>query len=456
MSVLISLLMVFTFALPAFADDTPTGSITISNTVKDEEYKTYRLLDLESYDADKDVYAYKVNNAWKGFFAEGAAGAAYITIENDYASWTNENQDAATLQAFAKAALTYAAANNIQPVATETASGETVTFSNLALGYYLVDSSVGTLCTLDTTNPNAQIKDKNDKPDVEKKIEENGEKKDDNDVQIGDTIHFAIDVSVKKGAENYVLHDTMTAGLTFNNDIAIDGLTEGTDYTVSTTNADGCTFEVKFADNYLNSVTAATTVTVKYTATLNNQAVIKDANTNKAHLTYGSNSSTTEKETETYTYQLTVVKTNTSSELLANAIFELSKNGTTIKFNKPDANKEEYVVDPNGSVTQITTDDSGTFVIKGLGTGEYQLTEIKAPAGYNTLADPITITVSRDGIAKGGAKLSNDTLTVENQSGSLLPSTGGIGTTIFYVIGGLMMLVAAVLLITKKRMSRNK
>ena len=460
MSVLVSLLMIFTFALPAFADSA-TASITISNAVQGETYKAYKLLDLESYDASNNLYVYKVTAAWKDFFQTGA-GASYITVDSqDYAAWKNGvTVNEANLKTLIDAALTYAETKSITPTATQTAGNTSVTFDNLDLGYYLVNSSVGTLCELNTVYQNLTIVDKNEKPDVDKNIVEGTSKVTSNDVQIGDTVNYEVIVHAKKGAKNYVLHDTMSKGLTFNKtSVAIEGLTASTDYTLVTDGlSDGCTFEIQFTDSYLKRLTSDTDIKVTYTATLNENAVVKTgANTNKVMLKYGNNQSTVEKETETYTYQLTVVKTNADeTKKLKGAIFKLSTDeagSQTLKFTKKNG---QYVVDPNGAIGTITTTDSGTFTIVGLDAKEYYLTETVAPAGYNKLADPIKLVVSKNNVTKDGVVLANDTLTVTNQSGTLLPGTGGIGTTIFYVIGGLLMAAAAVLLITKKRMNSDK
>lgn len=460
MSVLVSLLMIFTFALPAFADSA-TASITISNAVQGETYEAYKLLDLESYDASNNLYVYKATADWQEFFQTGE-GKNYITVDSqNYAAWKKgvaENET--NLKALIDAALVYAETKSVTPTATQTATNTSVTFDNLGLGYYLVNSSVGTLCELKTVNQALTIVDKNEKPDVDKNIVEGTGKVTRNDAQIGDTVNYEVTVHAKKGAKNYVLHDIMSNGLTFNKtSVAIEGLIAGTDYTLVTDGlSDGCTFEIRFTDSYLKNLTDNADIKVTYTATLNENAVVKTAaNTNKVVLKYGNNQSTVEKETETYTYRLTVVKTNADeTKKLKGAIFKLStdKDGNyPLKFTEKNG---QYVVDPNSTIETITTPDGGTFTIAGLDAKEYYLTETVAPAGYNKLADPIKLVVSEDNVTKDGEVLVNDTLTVKNQSGTLLPGTGGIGTTIFYVIGGLLMAAAAVLLITKKRMNSDK
>ncbi len=281
-----------------------------------------------------------------------------------------------------------------------------------------------------------------------------------NDVEIGQTVNFKVVVNAKKGAKNYVLHDTMTVGLTFNKDsvkVQVDNIDlPASAYTLNENPADSHTFDITFSNVYLATLTGNKEIVVTYTATLNENAAVKDsANTNKVVLSYGDKSSV-EKETETYTYKMTVKKHNSDGKMLAGAVFTLSHNqdgSNPISFNKNA--KGEYVVAANGEYSSITTDDTGTFTIIGLDARDYYLTETTAPQGYNKLADPIKVTVGGDGSLKQDDVTTED-IDVLNQSGSLLPSTGGIGTTIFYVIGGLLMAVAAVLLITKKRMSRDK
>lgn len=230
MSVLVSLLMIFTFALPAFADSA-TASITISNAVQGETYEAYKLLDLESYDASNNLYVYKATADWQEFFQTGE-GKNYITVDSqNYAAWKKgvaENET--NLKALIDAALVYAETKSVTPTATQTATNTSVTFDNLGLGYYLVNSSVGTLCELKTVNQALTIVDKNEKPDVDKNIVEGTGKVTRNDAQIGDTVNYEVTVHAKKGAKNYVLHDTMSNGLTFNKtSVAIEGLIAGTD-----------------------------------------------------------------------------------------------------------------------------------------------------------------------------------------------------------------------------------
>lgn len=173
----------------------PTGKITINNAVDGQTYSIYKILELESFSGDN--YSYKPVDAWKEFFQvedaatgkQKGAGSEYVTIdENGYATWKSGTD----VKTFAKLALEYAKTKRINNNGRSNAEGNTVTFNNLPLGYYLVDSSVGALCGLDTTNSEVTIQEKNDVPTVEKKVSNtaNGNYSDSNFANIGDTVYF--------------------------------------------------------------------------------------------------------------------------------------------------------------------------------------------------------------------------------------------------------------------------
>ena len=282
-------------AVPAFAaTNTGTnGSITISNTVKDETYTIYRMFKLDSYNAESNTYSYTVESDWEGFFKTGAGGN-YITLDGqNHPTWTAADEnDSTTVAAFAKAALAWAADKKISGTK-ETATGDTVTFSNLDLGYYLVDSSLGALCGLNTTNPDATIKEKNEKPEIKKEVQTSaGDWSSENNAKIGDTVEYKVEIKVADGAQKYTVTDTMSKGLTFNNSslkvTANDAVT--TDYTLtSTTNG----FTLVLPETYVSTLTKGTTIIVTYNATLNKDAVIDGAgNANEVKLSYGNHQNT--------------------------------------------------------------------------------------------------------------------------------------------------------------------
>lgn len=166
MKKLMTLLAVLTLALamavPAFAASI-TGTITIDNAVTGTTYKAYRIFDLESYDTDKNAYSYKLNSAWNGFPAYSTTidgntvnATDFFSVNSaGYIEWSDAKKDAGA--DFAKLAKAFAVEKSIAWDKTETATDATVTFTNLTLGYYLVDTSLGSLCSLDTTAPSVII-----------------------------------------------------------------------------------------------------------------------------------------------------------------------------------------------------------------------------------------------------------------------------------------------------------
>lgn len=470
-SVLLALAMTLALSVSALAAG--TNSITVTGAQAGETYKIYKMLDL-SVNEDKTAYTYTVNAAWEGFFKTPGAGAAYVDINNQgYVTWKTDKKDAASMEAFGKAAAAYAAEKKIAPAAdaqTPAEDGE-ITFRGLDSGYYLITSTNGTLAMVDTTptNPDATVEEKNPDSTIDKQVQEDstGNYGDKNDADIGQTVNFQVTINVKKGAKNYVMHDQMTTGLTFDKDsVKIEGLTKGTDYTVVTDNLkDGCTFHVVFTQAYLDKVTGDTQLIVEYSAVLNEKAVAGTAETNKAKLNWGDKSETVWEETKTYTwkidvYKYTVVKATeegkeNSEKALADAKFILyKKDGDKTLYVKATDNKVTGWTETRDEATVFITPESGKFTITGLDSDTYYLEEIVAPAGYNVLKAPVKVVIDDKGNVTYGDNntVANPDVKVLNQSGTELPSTGGMGTTIFYVLGGVLMAGAFVLLVVRKRM----
>ena len=490
MKKLITLLAALTLALamavPAFAASgtaSSTGTITINNAVTGTTYKAYRIFDLESYDTNKDVYSYKLNTNWKDFPAysttidgKTVSAAAFFSVNSaGYIEWNDAKKDAGA--DFAKLAKAFVDANTIACDQEKTASSTTVTFTDLTLGYYLVDTSLGSLCSLDTTAPSVIIKEKNSDTTIEKKIVINGDEKvDSNSAGIGDTVNFSITITVKDGdPKNYVLHDKLS-GLTFNPDslevkVGATKLTANTDYTLETNPKDGDSFDVKFTDGKLKTNDV---VVVTYSATVAADATIAGAgNKNTAKLAYSGKEST-EEETTTYVWKLNVHKyalDSTNHEVaLSGAKFVLYRmDGDTKKYAKLTNKKIVGWVTDKDNATTLETDGTGDILIEGLNVGTYYLEETEAPAGYNKLTEPIEVEITATTSVTSGSETvqyknssetsytpaTDATVKVLNNAGTQLPSTGGIGTTLFYVVGGGLMVAAIVLLVTKKRMNNK-
>ena len=472
LALLLALILVLALGGTAFAEG-ETGSITINNAVVGQTYTIYQILDLESYNASANAYSYKATTAWSGFINSDDIKDIYVSVDGQgYVTWNTGADEVA----FAKAAQKYAKDNSIKNQGTETAASATVSFTGLKLGYYLVDTTLGTLCSLDTTNPSVVMEEKNEAPTNEKLVEEDSKVSTGdawgttNDADIGQTVNFKSTITAQPGAENYVFHDTMSAGLTYTGvtGITLNGATvDASNYTVVTENlTDGCTFEVIFTQTFCDTLKANDKIVISYTATLNENAVIAgDGNPNTSKVSYGDSSNTKytpESQTTTYTWDVDVLKYTKNGETetaLAGAKFTLSKSadGSSPIALVSKGNNVYRVAKTGetGTVTEITTDTTGTFTIQGLDADTYYLTETAAPAGYNKLAGAVTIVIGENGVVNGTTEAPQgvDEVKVLNQSGTELPSTGGMGTTLFYVLGSVLVLGAVVLLVTRKRMS---
>lgn len=484
-AIMFAFMMVVSMSTNVSAEGTNNGTITINNAVDGQTYTIYKLLDLESYTpdpgTDDGIYSYKPNKLWKNFLESAAdsAGTKYFEInENGYATWKGDKTDSRKAE-FAQKALTYAK-DEAHPIAGDPRKkeeGKTLTFTNLSLGYYLVDSSVGTLCSLDTTKPAATIQEKNGVPSVDKIITSGGFVSADgksNSASIGDTVYFKTTITAQPGAQNYVLHDKMTDGLTFNNKVEVkkgESPVESSNYTLQTTElTDGCTFEIEFKQNFCDTLIANDIITVTYSATLNENAVIAgEGNKNETKLKYGDSQETQPSVTNTKTFKMDVFKfykdknDSTTEKGLAGATFKLTKDSQDaenigfVKTSNETATDDVYRVakkDETGTVTTITSPKSGKFTIQGLGAGTYYLTETKQPDGYNKLSGPVTVVIDKDGKVKvknGDAYDEVTQVKVENKSGTVLPSTGGVGTTMIYLVGAVLVLGSGVVLVTKRR-----
>ena len=482
LALVLALLLVLALGGTAFATQEGTltgGSITINDAVPGQIYKAYQILYLESYNASSNAYAYKANSAWKTWLK---TQTDFVSFDDQgYVTWV-ENADPA---AFAKLAQVEAAKMTADATATAPAAGEgqsysSVSFTNLKLGYYLVDTTLGTLCSLDTTNPSVVMEEKNAAPENVKTVEEDstGKYGATNDADIGQTVNFKSTITAQVGAENYVFHDVMSAGLTYTGvtGITLNGAAvDASNYTVTAPAADGDTFDVTFTQAFCDTLKANDQIVISYTATLNENAVIAgDGNPNESKLSYGDkgdeshtpSGTTPPSTTTTYTWDVDVLKyaNGDKNKVLQDAQFVLlnsakTKVATVVNgkltgwANVPTAAADGTITWPANTV--LTTNTNGKIEIDGLDADTYYLREVKAPAGYNKLKDDTQVVVTGARVNEETQNLTYTTVVAEinNQSGTELPSTGGMGTTIFYVLGSILVVGAAVLLVTRKRMS---
>lgn len=496
-ALLLALVLTLGLCATAFAEDAKPGSITISNPAQGKTYEVFKLLDVVEDESDlaNNGFIYKLTaDAWADFITnvkDGSDNNYFNLFENGGTKYVLANENLKHgIADFAAKAKAYAETNKLAPLKTAKAEAEgALEISGLDLGYYLVRSDLGILCSLDTTAPNAEVKEKNEATVIVKNVEDTTKKQ--NVAEIGTYVKFTIQITVKdKAPVNYKLVDEMTEGLTFVNDenhpLTVNvtrGESESTltnvdDYTVAKTSTPKG-FTLKFKDEGNASILkTGDVVTVTYYAQINENAKIADeANVNKARVEYGTNSHTEYDTTETYVWKMNIVKytmkkaadsDQATEEKLAGAIFKLSRDeagAQVIKLVKVDDTTYRLALptETDTAVDTVTTGETGELVINGLADGTYYLTETKAPRGYNLLREPVNVTIGHkdaNGKLTETSFVADQTETdtsgvvkVENNAGAELPSTGGIGTTVFYVLGSAMALGAVILLVTKKRMA---
>lgn len=484
------------------------GNATLTVSTKDAKFagKTVNAYKMFSATVSSDggAVSHTLTDGWKPFFMSSTLdGLTGVTDENvndkanDYVSKLKDS----TLVAFATKASNWAQtkANNITADATATVSADasngkyTATFTGLGYGYYVVavpgatlanaKSQYATLVSVHSTKVDADIK--GDLPTVDKKVQVDGTGKDATDAKIGDTLTFTLTSTIPdmSAYDTYTFNfkDTLSKGLTFGQvkSVKVENvtLTENTDYTVTTpTASNNNTLTVAMKDfKTKQQANAGKKITVTYTATLNENAVVGGAgNVNSAKIQYSNNPSTNgtgesePSKVRVFTYGFTVDKYTgdqytDAATRLAGAEFTLAhKDGSAISFVQVSAGSATanavYRVAKAGETgtTTITTPANGKVVFEGLKNGEYTLTETKAPAGYNKLASAIgvkvngqnngtdttnatvTITYNNDNGNDYNQTASNGVIPVQNKSGAILPGTGGMGTIAFTVIGVLV------------------
>lgn len=507
------IILVMNIAMPVFAIET-VYSIQVKNnasvtgtTINGNKYEAYKLFDV-TYGKNPDgttpngAYAYTVAPEFKDFIYQKHQGqdlVDYVATLKDHGTELNQ---------FAKEALEYIKIHGIKAAGTAIAEGETANIPVQEPGYYLIagtatapdQQTMTAACALDTTNPVANIEVKTEAPKIDKVIlqadsavSETGEGNG-TAVNVGDSVTFQLTSKVPNmtGYTTYAyeVHDTMTDGLTFQNNIKVTignkELVQGNDYTIEIPEATGETFVVKMDLKGLEQsgkAMAGEKIQITYSALLNEKALRKEHETNQVHLEYSNNpyddstkGKTPEETVYVYNFDIIIDKyvEEQKTEKLAGAqfvLYRISKNSKKeyYKWNEADQ-KTEWVTDFQQATKKIT-DRKGKIAFTGLDTGEYYLEETKAPDGYNKLASPIKINITAEYQPDGTIKevvytVDGDPLVVipdgcthigqrvgvANSTGKELPSTGGMGTTIFYTIGTILMSAAIILMIRKKKL----
>lgn len=498
-SLLLALVMVFALAVTAFAQDETvtggTGSITISNAAKGETYTIYKLFDATvNADGSSIAYTGEIPESLKTYFTADT---------NGYISATEKAKDGENMSEGLKTALKAWTAT-ATATATAESDGSALNFKGLAFGYYVVTTTQGDmLISVDSTMPDVTIVDKNSSApsDLSKTATATGT---DKSFSIGDTVTYTVRFKTSNyygagtGAKkilSYTIEDTLPDFLTSVNVTSIIVDNDGDNATTK----DQVDVTAQFADKKIvidwydeaNSKFLhdnGATVTITYTAVVTEKAHIDgNGNTNKVTVTWTTEGDEPpvpgklEKEETIYTYAIALKKVDNKGKALPGAVFEFP---FYVK-STADATDGAYIyagTNPGEDLTnQITTPDSGVIVVKGVKSGSYKITEFKAPDGYNKLTAPVTVEAVKTGetsthttvyLDEDGKVVNEDTKVIEvkvdintiaatavvvlNKAGTELPSTGGMGTTIFYVLGAVLVVGAGVLLVTKKRMSQSE
>lgn len=461
-ALLLAVVMMMGLSLTAFAAD-----INIGDAVDGQTYNAYKLFDVTtSTSNDKTNYSYSLAASETGLkslledagltFTAAADGSRYYV-----ASGLEDEVAAARLAEYLNEHLSSLGT----PDGTATGADGVAKITDLDAGYYFVTTTTGSLCILNTTGA-TDIEEKNEVPTVDKKVTDS----DPNSAEIGDTVNYQITITAQPGAENYVLHDKMSEGLTLTADsieVTVNGeALEDTFYEIKTTElSDGCDFEITFNQTYLDTITSKTEIIITYSAVLNEKAQVgTDPNTNEAILNYGENNDVTSEPgtTNTYTYDFGLAKIDKEErQPLTGAEFELYDTeigGEAIPVvalgngNYRVATDAE-IATPGMTTTVIAVNGEGKATISGLAGKSYWLEETKAPDGYNMLTERRAVTFASNA---DPAKADFADITVENQAGSLLPSTGGMGTTLIYIAGAVLVIGAGVLLVVRRRMNAER
>ena len=500
MAFFLSLVMIMAMGLTAFAEgDSVTGGETESQTSKTPQ-TTYTL----TLSGTTTKHTYEAYQIFTGDLSTNTDGKKVLSNVQWGTGVTYTGTESAADAAKALGDGTMNIADfvgkltlNTPAKTVESSKGSTV-IDGLAAGYYLVKDKDGTqkdksdaytkFIVQVVDNTEATIK--SGVPTVEKKVKDINDStgitsgwQDSADADINDDVQYQITGTMPENIADYTIYkyvftDTMSRGLTYtakNAKITIGGtdVTSSFNESVTTNEEDGSTIVTWTCDNLkgIGGVTKDTTVVVTYSAKLNENAVIgSTGNPNTVNLTYSNNPNkggegetgkTPDDKNIVFTYKTVVNKVDQDKKSLAGAAFKLEKMQSDGSYNK---------------VKEFTAGEETKFEFTGLDDGVYKLTETTTPAGYNTI-DPIEFTISADHDAAGDEPKLNSlsgnattgeitftadtsagslTTDIENKKGSTLPSTGGRGTTMIYIIGAALVITAGVVLVMRKKMNSDK
>ncbi len=489
LGVVLILALVMSFAAIAWADEDTTETETVTITVNRDSsfagtddsdgraftwYKIFTAVPAEDFvSSNASGHTDGVANVATGdgqvaYYATLAVATVLASEENVWfdvqaisgsdmsvITWKDGvDTDAATLQAMAK----WLIANNAyESSGNMTADAEAGTWTaDVEIGYYVLSSDTGDNVIAATTD--ITVNEKNDYPPIVKEEEdednitlvdtETGEAL---DVAIGDSIDYTVTVTIPDAAkvgETIEVWDKPSSGLTYNNDLVVTPATDVTDGTLGTG-------EIWHKIITVTAANKGTDIVFAYSMTINDDALVDTDRMNEATLKYGNEYESLPHSVEYTTYFTGIIKTNSDEEPLEGVKFDLFEDGEA--FNVILTEDGYYIpagADVDGATNEVVTDADGLIKIRGLDDDKtYTLTETYTLPGYNMLEEDVTLTLTEDKDTAFADMTADEYQPVVNQSGTVLPSTGGIGTTIFYIIGAVLVLAAGVVLVTRRRMN---
>jgi len=495
LTLLLAVVMCVAMGAAAFAaelaEGTKGGAKTLTITTPsgaqatDEfTYTVYKVFDATN-DGTSSAIAYKIDST-NGDLTDAMKTAGFSVDTQGNVSFSGTGTELSTDAISAIAAYAKDSVGTVKI----TGAGQSKTVTVPDYGYYYITTTAGTAVAITSTNPNATVTDKNVVPTIDKKItgassyDEDGKKA---LAQVGTEVTYTVDITVGKGQTNYVMKDTLGTGLAYvTGSLSVKAgdknLTAATDYTLAT---EGQNINVTFPDATTKDLAQGSKITVTYRAKVTSDALQETPAKNSATISYGKDHSytSTSSSAEVYNAKFTVTKYDGSDAQDAEdadhtiAVTE----GETTKYYKPLKNAGFVIKNSAGKYYKLTpaaeaangtaaTTATVTWVddikaateyksaangavpaFTGLAGGTYTLVESTVPDGYNKAADQTFTVATTDDATYTAANLAQ-TASVANNAGTELPSTGGIGTTIFYILGTILVLGAGVVLVSRRRM----